>query len=114
MHVTIIARPGGEAPDWVRDAWVGLQLPLARQGERNWRGFGVLTGPRGLLPRLWAILRGRTIRRRGYVINARVAVDILSRANPEAAAWWREHRPDLLTGRSGFGFESEVCRPTES
>ena len=109
MHVTIIGRAAGEAPEWVRDAWIGLQLPLLIPGEREWRSIGVLTGPTGYFRGLWAILRGRTCRTRGYVIDAKAAVDILARANPEAAAWWRENAAQRLTGHTGFVFEKEVC-----
>jgi hypothetical protein len=111
MHVTIIGRPAGEAPDWVRDAWIGLRLPLARPRARAWQGVGVLSGPTGFFRQTWAILRGQTTRTRGYLVNAKLAVDLLAGANPAAAAWWHENGPEWLTGHKGFIFDEAACRP---
>ena len=113
MQVTIIGRPDGEAPDWVRDAWIGLRLPLSHPEKRIWRSTGVLTGPRGYLGGLLAMIRGRTDRVPGYLVDARAAIEILARTNPAAAAWWREHAQHLLGEGSDFVFEQEVCRPGE-
>jgi hypothetical protein len=114
MHVTIIGRPAGEAPEWVRDAWIGLRLPLGDPHKRNWRGTGVLTGATGFSSQLWALIRGRTVLTRGYLVQAKESVETLERANPAAAAWWRENAPHLLTGVGGFVFEEEVCRPDDA
>jgi hypothetical protein len=35
--IRIIAVPPGEAPLWVREKWVGLDLPVARYSGRGWR-----------------------------------------------------------------------------
>jgi hypothetical protein len=114
MHVTIIARPSGEAPEWVRDAWIGLELPLAYRRSRNWRGIGVLTGPRGFLRQVWGLIRGRTIRMPGYLIKSKTAIEILARANPAAADWWRENAPQFLEGWNKFIFDEAACRVEES
>jgi hypothetical protein len=114
MHVTIIARPSGEAPEWVRDAWIGLRLPLVHPRRRNWHGIGVLSGPRGVFRQLWALIRGRTLRMPGYVVNAKVAIESLADSNPVAAAWWRKNAPHFLNGRSRFIFDEAACRAQES
>lgn len=114
MHVIIIGRPGGEAPEWVRDAWIGLKLPLAHPRSRNWHGIGVLTGPRGFFRQVWALIRGRTIRMRGYLIRSKAAIEILGRANPEAADWWRENAPQFLMDWNKFIFDEAACRTEES
>ena len=45
--VRIVAVPPGEAPLWVREQWVGLDLPVARySGHRKFLGLGVLSMPR--------------------------------------------------------------------
>ncbi len=107
--VYITRRPAGEAPEWVRDSWIGVSLPLASKRERTWRGIGVLTGPHDWLSQLWAVFRGRTIKVAGYAVNAKVAVDRLAEIDPQAAAWWREHAPQMLTGRRYFVFDSPSC-----
>jgi hypothetical protein len=110
MFVKIVGRPSGEAPEWVRDAWIGLRLPLALRRKRKWIGHGVLTGPRGLIPQLWAFIRGRTIRTTGYAVNAKIAVDRLAETSPAAASWWRENVPMVLDGRRYFVFDEDACQ----
>ena len=109
MNIRIVHRPIGEAPEWVRDAWIGLSLPLASKHEREWRSLGVLTGPRHWLSRMWAVLSGKTFMVRGYMVNAKAAVDHLAGHHPSAAAWWREHAPHMLTGGRYFAFDSAAC-----
>jgi hypothetical protein len=111
MNIRIVRQPIGEAPEWVRDAWIGLSLPLASKREREWRGFGVLTRPHGWLSQVWALLAGKSFKVRGYAVNARVAVDQLAEHSPTAAAWWREHAPQMLTGRRYFVFDAPACEP---
>jgi hypothetical protein len=101
----------GEAPEWVRDAWIGLRLPLADCQKRNWIGFGVISGPRTLIPQLWARLVGRTIRVTGYLVDAETAVELLTQENPAAASWWRQNVPHLLEPGGGFVFDEEACEP---
>jgi hypothetical protein len=110
MFVRIVGRPNGEAPEWVRDAWIGLRLPLAHQRKRNWIGLGVLTGPHHFLGRLWAVLRGRTIRTSGWLVNAKIAVDLLAETNSTAASWWHENVPTMLDGRRNFAFDEDACQ----
>ena len=109
MNIKIVQRPAGEAPEWVRDAWTGLSLPLALKRERKWRGLGVLSGPHGWLSQIWASLSGKTIDVTGYAVNAKTAVDQLAEHDPSAAAWWREHTQHMLTGRRYFAFDAAAC-----
>lgn len=110
MRIVIVRRPRGEAPEWVRDAWIGLSLPLVVSDRRTVRGFGVLTGPRRVL-QIWAILRRRTVEVDGFVVNARVAVECLDEHRPDAAAWWRTHAPHLLRNGAGLVFDAAACEP---
>ncbi|MGF7152144.1 hypothetical protein FHS96_005813 [Sphingomonas zeicaulis] len=109
MNIKIVRRPIGEAPEWVRDAWIGLSLPLASKRECDWRSLGVLTGPRRWFSQLWAIFSGKTFVVRGYMVNARAAVDQLADHHPIAAASWREHTPHMLTGHRYFVFDGAAC-----
>lgn len=109
MNIKIVRRPVGEAPEWVRDEWIGLSLPLALKRERDWRGLGVLTGPHHWLSQVWALLSGNNFKVTGYAVNAKIAVDLLADCNPHAAAWWREHTPQMLNGRRYFVFDSAAC-----
>ena len=109
--VRIIAVPPGEAPLWVREKWVGLVLPLLRwRSAHTFTGFGAVSGPRTCLAQIWALLRGRSQRIYGFAVDASRAVDILDRASPEAAAWWRENAAGLIQPTRGLIFHAEVCQ----
>lgn len=114
MRVTIVRPPIGEAPEWVREAWVGLTLPLASEQQRSWQTVGVLTGPHNWLAQLWTIVTGRSVKVTGYRVNAQTAVDYLADHHPDAAAWWRENTPEMLTGRSSFIFNSDACQHADA
>lgn len=109
MDIDIVRRPIGEAPEWVRDAWIGLRLPLAVAGRRKSRGFGVLTGPTSIWRQLLMLVTGRAEVVDGYVVNAAHAIDILASYDPKAADWWRQHTPDLLDGSRNFAFDADCC-----
>lgn len=109
--IRIIAVPPGEAPLWVREKWVGLDLPVVRySGRSKFIALGVLSSPRSMLAQWLAVLRGRAELIGGYAVEALPAIDILAKASPEAAAWWRENTPHLIAPRRYLLFHEEVCR----
>ncbi len=109
--IRIIAAPPGEAPLWVRQKWVGLDLPVARySGRSRFLGLGVLSMPRSWLGQWLAVARGRAEMVGGYAVEALPAVGILGERSPEAAAWWRENTPHLIAPRRYLIFHEEVCR----
>lgn len=109
--IRIVGVPPGEAPFWVREQWVGLELPLTRHpAPRAFYAFGVLSSPRTWLPQLWEIVRGRVARIQGSPVESVRAVDILAASSPAAAAWWRENTPDLIRPRRYFLFHEQVCQ----
>jgi hypothetical protein len=109
--VRIVAAPPGEAPLWVRQKWVGLDLPVARYSAHGkFLGLGVLSMPRSWLAQWMAVARGRAQLIAGYAVEAVPAVGILSVTSPEAAAWWRENTPHLIAPNRYLIFHEEVCR----
>src|SRR5438045_781095 len=70
LHIRIVKRPDGEAPEEVRDAWIGLLLPVLPRFSRMVarRGVGVHSGPRSYLGMWFAALVGRGKPMRGYVV----------------------------------------------
>lgn len=109
--IRIVAVPPGEAPLWVREKWVGLDLPAARySGRRKFLTMGVLSLPRSVLAQWLAVFRGRAELIAGYAVEALPAVNILAHAHPEAAAWWRENTPHLIAPNRYLVFHEEVCR----
>ena len=115
-RVRIIVIPPGEAPPWVREQWVGLELPLAQSSAtaRSRRVFGVLSGPRGAFARWLAILRGRTGRETGFAVRILDALAVLERKSPEAAAWWRTNVPHMTSPLRCFLFSESVCQVLDS
>src|SRR5687768_10980874 len=76
--VKIVRPPTGEAPEWVREAWVGVVLPLKEAPLRTMPSIGVLSGPKSALGWLWASLTGATLNATGYLTPAAQAIEILS------------------------------------
>ena len=111
MFVRIIATPPGEAPEEVRQAWLGLELPLVAGdlGPRMVPTGGVLTGPRTFLGKLWKLLTGQRSYKFGYVIDAPQALVLLAEKVPPAARWWRECAPHCWNPGSLFIFPADVC-----
>jgi hypothetical protein len=111
MFVRIVDVPPGEAPEEVRRAWVGLELPLVagETGPRPVRGVGVLSGPRTFFGQLLALLTGRSCQAYGYVIDAHQALVLLAEKAPWAAQWWRESAPHAVEPGRRFIFAAEVC-----
>lgn len=109
--IRITAIPPGEAPLWVREKWVGLELPLAEANPSPHEVYtsGVLSGPRN---RFFAIvwrLFGRLERHSGYSVCVNDAVAVLARTAPEAASWWRENVPRLQHPGRKFLFRKSIC-----
>ncbi len=107
--IRIISTPPGEAPLEIRQAWVGRVLPLHYPTQKTTLTVGVLTGPKGFFGQLWAVLMGRVDEGSVYLVKAKIAVEILEEARPEAARWWREHTPHLFEANRTFGFAAEAC-----
>lgn len=115
MHIRIMHAPPGEAPEHIRQGWVGLVLPVHERypGQQRHVGVGVLTGPSTWLGVLFALLTGRAQRATGYVVDAKTALELLATHAPDAAAWWRANAPRFLEPGRCFLFAadgSEVVR----
>lgn len=82
MLVKIISVPKGEAPLWVRKAWVGLYLPVRSEEEvaLDFRPvLGVLSFNR---------VEGFDT---GFHVPTKQAIDLLAKKNPAAANWWKKN-----------------------
>jgi hypothetical protein len=98
FRIRIVGTPPGEAPEAVRGAWIGLELPLApgETGLRPLQQFEVVS--------LQAVGAER-----GYLVDGRQAVELLAAHHPEAAAWWRSNCAEALAARGQLAFPPEVC-----
>jgi hypothetical protein len=97
-RIRIIAVPPGEAPEFVRRAWVGLELPVvAGQVQAD---TGVALG----------VVSHRPVNApAGYAVDSKAAVAILQSASPEIAAWWRENAPAAVASGYQLIFPADVC-----
>jgi hypothetical protein len=111
MKIRIKSLPPGEAPEHIRQAWIGLEIPVPPRftGRRRAFGVGVLSGPKGWLGRLFAVWLGRAQREIGYIVEGYVAIDLLAVHSPEAAKWWRQNTPQFTKPGRYFIFAAESC-----
>lgn len=109
--IRIIAVPPGEAPLWVREKWVGLELPLAQRSAvaQNRLSAGVLSGPKSFLSALAGCFARRYEQKLGFTVSVIPALHVLEAASPEAANWWRSNTPHLCKPWRNFLFDAEVC-----
>jgi len=111
QYIRIVRTPPGEAPVWVREKWIGLELPLASgdDGPTEAVTSGVLSGPRNrLIALVWALL-GRLQHQRGYAVDAMTAMRILQKTAADAATWWSENVPRLQVPGRKLLFHTSVC-----
>lgn len=109
--IRIVAIPPGEAPLWVREKWLGLELPIADGKHAPQQSYisGVLSGPRY---RFFAIVRrllGRLEQQTGYPVYVADALGVLQKTAPDAAAWWRVNVPRLQRPNRKFLFRTAFC-----
>ena len=97
MKIRIKSTPLGEAPEQVRQAWIGLEIPVPPR-------FAELLQAADALDR-----SGRARQALGYIVDAGVALELLTAHSPEAAEWWRRNAPRLVEPGSTFGFDDDCC-----
>ena len=92
----IISTPPGQAPEYIRRAWLGLELPLAVSKPKAVHSAGVVSG-RGSLGVWLGLLTGAVKENSGWVVPAEGALAVLEVSRPDAAQWWRVNLPHLFT-----------------
>ena len=96
--IRVVAPPPGEAPEQVRAAWVGLELPLV----------GGVSQP-CTAPALGSVSGGSAGICAGYVVDGQEAVERLVAQCPKAAAWWREYAHQVVAQGYRLMFPTDVC-----
>lgn len=104
--IKIVRAPASEAPEWVRQAWVGLVLPCdpyVGYGQNPEKGVLSLKENEGIQRKRYS-----------YAVLQQDAIDILRHHSPNAASWWRIHGFPMSTpGEDRFSFaedEAEVVQ----
>jgi len=113
--IRITDMPPGDAPEWVRQKWIGLELPLSPRLKKshNFIARGVLQPKRNFLYVLILALLGKAKRSKGYAVPVLEAVKVLEKSHPDAAAWWKENTPNLVQRGKFFVFHEECCETLE-
>lgn len=106
--IRIVSTPPGDAPLWVREKWVGLQLPIMGNDMVQSSGVSVNVKPT-VLHHLWARICGRSETITGYRVEAKHAVDILAAVLKQQNGG-NKIPPDLLRSGRRFVFHVEACR----
>jgi hypothetical protein len=107
--IRITSIPPGEAPVSIREAWVGLELPLLRDKPLRYLGSGVLSGPRSFVATLIHLMTFRLKVYTAFVVPSLTAVEILEKSDPVAARWWRANAPHTVRRGRYFLFSPECC-----
>ena len=97
------------APEWVREAWVGLVLPLGDHpagDPRLLRRFGVTSFWR---KRLFPWTAARYEPADFFPVFANKAIAVLQKTQPDAAWWWTENTPHLLHPTARLIFRRDEC-----
>jgi hypothetical protein len=108
--IRIVNVPDGQAPEYIRRAWVGLVLPLpaghppgpravCTQGvlSRRWRRWLPVFLPQGRIDEV-------------FLVAGSAAIDVLKKSDPYAAEWWIKNTPHLLQPGRALGFQPQVCK----
>jgi hypothetical protein len=109
MKIRIKSTPPGEAPEHVRQAWIGLELPVplrcrSSPGIWSWCSFWSEES----VWALFSLIFRRAKPTVGYIVESHVAIDVLATRSPEAAAWWRQNTPQYTKPGRNFIFAAEL------
>lgn len=97
------APPGGDI-EWIRNAWVGLELPAFGPSTAEVSEFAFIT-PDG---------RPTSSRLIGYWVNSGFAINILAQSQPEAAKWLVGNIPELSESPGAYiWFSARCCEEVE-
>ena len=88
--IRVTSRPAGEAPDAIRDNWIGLVLPVLHEAIGS--PADLTEAPR--------------VGRPGYEVRWSDAMRILGAKHPEARDWWKQN----VQAPTTVIFEESCCR----
>lgn len=108
-RIRIVQAPIGEAPLWVREAWIGVELPVLVATPQVFETWGVLTSPKTWISYWWRRLFGPSNKVEGYAVYSAEAIELLGFRQPLAAQWWRQNAPGFTHPRAQFIFDEPAC-----
>lgn len=113
-QIRITSVPPGDAPLWVREKWVGVKLQsVLGASPKIFPAASVLASP-SFFASLQRLITGQRRKVNGYPVRVTSAIAELEKACPEAAMWWRENTPQLVSPSHFFVFEATACEVVNS
>jgi hypothetical protein len=98
LKIRIVNAPEGIQPDEVREAWRGLELPLAAGYPQPGNAAVIVEGH----------FLNRTVKT--YVVYAQDAFAILAQKAPETLEWWKQNAADFFDPKRIILFDVNVCQ----
>jgi hypothetical protein len=109
VRIRIRSVPPGDAPLWVREKWVGVELTsVLGASAKKFPAASVLANP-SFFASLRRLLTGETRGVTGYPVQVASAIEALEKSSPQAAAWWRENTPNIISPTRLFVFDANAC-----
>jgi hypothetical protein len=109
VQIRVISPPPGDAPLWVREKWVGVELTsVLGAPPRSFSGASVLASP-SFFASVWRQISGQSRKVSGYPVRVTSAIEALEKSSPEAAMWWRENTPGIVSPSRFFVFDANAC-----
>src|SRR5258708_18523619 len=93
-RIKIVDTTPGQAAEWVRKEWIGLELPVEENVDTE---GGAQFGAKG----------GKPENLGGYPIRTEDALSALREKSPKAAQWWEDNVPLEVVPR--LVFKRDVC-----
>ncbi|MDZ5450911.1 hypothetical protein [Labrys sp. ZIDIC5] len=112
--IRIGSTPQGAAPIAIRQAWIGLTLPLQETAPSSPQTMIVETEFRDPANRLDALKLRLGFKRptaiwQAYTVQAAGALRLLESHSPDAARWWRQNTPWLYQPAQVLAFDADCC-----
>ena len=95
--IRIISVPPGQAPEWVRRCWVGLEMETLGQVPRDAALCGAVDGS------------SVSANAEGFRVKADTAFRALVAVAPDAARWWQSRSILRYGSKAELVFKSKVC-----
>lgn len=114
VRIRITSVPPGDAPLWVREKWIGVELVSAPGDSPKTFPAASVLAPSTFFASLWRLITGQSRRVTGYPVQVTSAIDALQKSCPEAAMWWRATTPQLISPSRYFVFDAAACQVVAS
>lgn len=91
MRIRIVGLPNGTAPEWARQAWIGMELDAEDNAPKS---------------DLETLIKRRNLPA-GYEVDRAAALKALERRNEKASLWWKAQFPQPACKK--ITFRAEIC-----